>query len=100
MALADGAFKDYSTLEEILELEPPADQNIWHVEWKDSVLDTPVFRKVSLDGPTDEIQTSSSYDQQLSAVGHRAGYKVNITVHAARREALVKADGKLLLTCI
>lgn len=95
LALADDAFKDYSTLEEIFDLEPPRDQNIWHLEWKDSVLDLPVFRKMSLHGPTDTIQSSSSYDRQLSDSGHRAGFEVNISVHDARREALVKADGKL-----
>jgi hypothetical protein len=97
LALADDAFKEYSTLEEILELEPPLDQNIWHLEWKDGVLDLPVFRKMSLHGPTNTIQSSSSYDRQLSDLGHRAGFEVNISVHDARREALVKADGKLSL---
>ena len=97
LALADDAFKDYNTLEEILELEPPLDQNIWHLEWKDCVLDLPVFRKMSLHGPTDTIQSSGSYDRQLSDWGHRAGFEVNISVHYARREALVKADGKLFL---
>ena len=52
---------------------------------------------MSLQCPTDTIQSSSSYDRQLSDLGHRAGFEVNISVHDARREALVKADGKFSL---
>jgi len=84
-------------LEEILGLEPRVDQNIWHLAWKTSVLDLPVFRKMSLHGPTDTIQRSSSYDRQLSDLSYHAGFEVIISVHDARREAVVKADGKPFL---
>jgi len=91
-ALADDAFKDYSTLGEILELEPPPDQNIWYIEWKDSVLGLPISPKMSLEGRTGTIQSSSSYNHQLSDLGHGAGFEVNISVHNTRREALVQGE--------
>src|SRR5436309_10277604 len=96
IALADNAFKDYSTFEEILQIEPPADQDIWPVDWKDEVLKLPIFREIEPEGPTKTIQSATSYSGQLRRLGHRAGYTINITVHAARREALIKADGRYL----
>ncbi|KAI9761799.1 MAG: hypothetical protein M1840_001679, partial [Geoglossum simile] len=92
IALADEAFKDYSTFEEILRIEPPADQDIWHVEWKDEVLKKPIFRMMNPEGPTDRIQVATTYGNQLRYLGHRAGYRADISVHALRREALIKAD--------
>jgi len=47
---------------------------------------------MSCDGPTGQIQTASSFSKQLTSACPRAGFKNNITVHAARREALVKAN--------
>ena len=93
IALADNAFKDYSTLEEILAIEPPVDEDLCHIEWKDNILDIPFFRSATFRGPTGNIQKSNSFSHQLVALGRRAGYEENITVHDARREALIKADG-------
>ncbi|KAH0542349.1 hypothetical protein FGG08_003287 [Glutinoglossum americanum] len=92
IALADNAFRDYSTLEEILAIEPPADEDLYHIEWKDDILDMPFFRTATFEGPTNKIQKSNSFSHQLVALGRRAGYEENITVHDARREALIKAD--------
>jgi hypothetical protein len=94
LGFADNTIKDHSTLEEILDLELLADQNTWRIEWKDGVLGQPVFRITSLQ---DTIQSSSSYDWQSSDLGYCAGLEVKISVHEMRREALVKADGKIPL---
>ena len=51
LGLANNAFAGYSTLDEVFDIEPLVDQNIWHVRWKDSVLYLPVFRKMSLQRP-------------------------------------------------
>jgi Protein of unknown function (DUF3435) len=95
IALASNAFRDYSTLEEILAIEPPAGEDLFHVEWKDDILDVPFFQTVTSQGPTGEIQKSNSFSRQLVELGRRAGYRENITVHAARREALIQADGMI-----
>ncbi|KAI9773400.1 MAG: hypothetical protein M1840_007615 [Geoglossum simile] len=92
IALADNAFRDYCTLEEILAIEPPTDDNFFHVEWKEDILDVPFFQTTNSQGPTGKIQKSNSFSRQLVTLGRRAGYKENVTVHDARREALIKAD--------
>lgn len=52
---------------------------------------------MALQGPIDTIHSFSSYDRQMSNLSHRAELDVNISVHDARREALVKADDKFFL---
>jgi hypothetical protein len=49
---------------------------------------------MSRDDPTRVIQNASSFSKQLTSAAQRAGF-TNITVHDARRESLVKANGKL-----
>jgi hypothetical protein len=97
LGFADNTIKDHSTLEEILDLELPTDQNTWRIERKDSVLGQPVFRIMSPQGPINTIQSSSSYDWQSSDLSYCAGLELKISVHDTRREALVKADGKFPL---
>ena len=53
---------------------------------------------MSADGPTGKIHEASSFSNWTVDLGHRAGYEENIGIHDIRREALVKADGKLLRT--
>ncbi len=41
-AITDGAFKDYSTAEELLEIEPP-DEEMYHLQFKEEMLDKAFF---------------------------------------------------------
>ena len=41
-AIADYVFRDYSTIEELLEIEPPDDE-IYHLRQNESVLGKPFF---------------------------------------------------------
>ncbi len=91
--MADGAFKDYSTPEEILAVKPPVDERMCRVDWKESMLDLPLFPILNAQGSTGKIQRASTFCHQLADLGHRAGYEFRVTVHDARREALMKADG-------
>ena len=100
IALADGAFRDYATLDEILAIEPPSDEAIWQVEWKESILDTPFCRAITSRGLSSNIQTANSFGDQLARLGKRSGHERNITIHAVRREALIKADGDALSPAI
>ena len=93
--LAVGAFKYYSTLEEIFAIEPPPGEDYWILEWADYIQDVPLFQTMTHNGPTGKIQTASAFSYQLTSASVRAGFK-NITIHDARREALIKADGKFL----
>jgi hypothetical protein len=97
IALADNAFRDYSTLEEILAIELQTDEDLCYIEWKDDILDVPFFQTMTSQGPTGKIQKSTSFGGQLVALSRQAGYEKNITVHDAQREALIKADGMVLI---
>jgi hypothetical protein len=94
IALADDIFMDYHSFEDIEAVPPPADGSLHHLRIKREMFNTPVFRRMSPDGPIGKIVTASTYSHRLVALGHRAGYPENITVHGMRREILVKADGK------
>ena len=94
IALADRAFQDYATFEEIEAIPPPADGSLHHLRIKKDMLRVPFFRIVSADGPTGKIQGAGSFSNRTVDLGHRAGYEENIGIHDIRREALVKADGK------
>ena len=98
IALANDAFQDYSSFEEIEAIPPPERGSLYHLRFKPSLLDQPFFRTVTKTGPTEKILKSNSWTTRLKDLGHRAGISENVTVHAFRREALVKADGKVAMT--
>ena len=92
IALADDAFQDYRTFEEIEAIPPPTDESLYHLRIREELYPMPFFQALSTRGPTGKIQTASSFTKSLAATGHRAGYEENIRVHDFRREVLVKAD--------
>ena len=96
IALADRAFQDYATFEEIEAIPPPANESLHHLRIKKNMLHVPFFQMVSVDGPTKKIQGADSFSNRTMNLGHRAEYEENIKIHDIRREALVKADDKFL----
>jgi len=98
IALADHAFQDYASFEEIEAIPPPADGSLHHLRIKKDMLRVPFFQIVSADGPTGKIHGAGSFSNRTVDLGHRAGYEENIGIHDIRREALVKADSKFLRT--
>ncbi|KAG9773168.1 hypothetical protein KCU88_g5872, partial [Aureobasidium melanogenum] len=92
IALADGAFQDYLTFEEIEAIPPPVDGSLHHLRIRKELHRVPFFRTMSPEGPTTKIQPAVSFSSGLAGLGHRAGYEENIRVHDFRREVLVKAD--------
>ena len=96
IALADRAFQDYASFEEIEAIPPPADGSLHHLRIKKDMLHVPFFRIVSADGPTGKIQGAGSFSNRTVDLGHRAEHEENIGIHDIRREALVKADDKFL----
>ena len=98
IALADYTFRDYRTFKEIEAISPPANGSLHHLRIKKEILYIPVFQIISADGPTGKIHGASSFSNRIVDLGHRAGYEENIRIHNIRREALVKADNKLLRT--
>ncbi|OCK73076.1 hypothetical protein K432DRAFT_365291 [Lepidopterella palustris CBS 459.81] len=92
IALATEAFRDYSTLEEILAVRPAPDMEYAILEWKQDMLDRPFFQTMNSTGPTGKIVSATSFNSTLDGWSIRAGFERGIKIHDVRREALIKAD--------
>ncbi|KAL9106911.1 MAG: hypothetical protein Q9187_008504, partial [Circinaria calcarea] len=93
IALADEAFQDYGTFEEIEAIPPPGDGSLHYIRIKKEMLDIPFFQSITPNGPTGKIQKAVPFSNRTVALGHRAGYQENIGIHDIRAEVLVRADG-------
>ena len=82
-AIADHAFRDYSTMEELLAIEPPEDE-MYHLWQHESVLDKPFFYMIS----TGEMEKADTFSRCLRELGLRAGYLRCPTIHDFRAEGL------------
>lgn len=71
-AIADNAFRDYSTMEELLDIESPEDE-MYHLRQSDGVLNKPFFHVIS----TGEMEKADTFSRRLRELGVRAGYQVN-----------------------
>ncbi|KDN70506.1 hypothetical protein CSUB01_07951 [Colletotrichum sublineola] len=89
--VAEKAFKDYSTLAELLAIEP-ADDEMRQLRWNDSILDQPFFKSTSSKRTTRKIETANAFGRRLRALGFRAGYPRPPTVHDFRAEGLYWID--------
>jgi len=56
MCVARGAFRDYSTLDEILEIPPPLKKEMYPLQWQGGMLNPPYF-----DSPIREIQKANLF---------------------------------------
>ena len=81
-AVADDAFRDYRTLEELLELEP-FDDEMHQIHFKQDVLNKPFFEMSN-----GKIQKANSFGKDLRDFGFRAGYLRAPTIHDFRAEGL------------
>lgn len=82
MCVARAAFRDYSTVEEILAIPPPPKKERYPLYWR-GILDTPFFYS-----STEEIQKASLFSGRVKHLGHRAGYTQPPTIHDFRAEGL------------
>ena len=89
IALADQAFQDYSTFEEIENIPSSEDRSLHHLRIKDEMLSVPFFQNVTSNRPTGKIHGAVSFSNRTVALGHRAGYQENISIHNIRAEVLV-----------
>ncbi|TLS20592.1 uncharacterized protein PpBr36_11315, partial [Pyricularia pennisetigena] len=89
--LARGAFKNYSDIQQILDLKPPSDQGYWVLDWADHVKDLPVFPTMTAKGMTQKIQTAGAFANQIRGLSIRAGMERPVTPHGIRRECLIQA---------
>jgi hypothetical protein len=94
IALANDAFQDYHSVEEIFEIPPPIAGTVTPLRIKREMEEVPFFQTFDADGPTGKIEKATGYSSRHVNLGHRAGFPVNLTTHCDRREVLIKAAGK------
>lgn len=82
-AIADHAFRDYSTMEELLEIEPP-EEEMYHLQQNESVFGKPFFHVIS----NGEMEKADTFSRRLRELGIRAGYLRPPTIHDFRAEGL------------
>jgi Protein of unknown function (DUF3435) len=83
--VADRAFRDYSTFEQLLQIEPPEKEAI-QLHWRRDLLNTPFFVSKS----TGKMESASSISKRNRELGWRAGMPVPVRNHDFRREGLYK----------
>ena len=93
LALADGAFHKYETWDDVVRISKPTNNTHVILSYRESVLDKPILRRCKPDGPLEQVQSASTFAEQLAQLGHRAGIPARITIHSFRREGLLKVDG-------
>jgi hypothetical protein len=99
IALANDAFEDYHSLEEIFDIPAPRAGTPHALRIRKRMLDAPFFQTFDANGPTGVIEKAMTFSTRTVKLGHRAGFASNITMHCTRREVLVLADGMYLLVC-
>lgn len=82
-AITDHAFRDYSTMDELLEIEPPEDE-MYRLRQHKSVHDKPFFHVIS----NGEMEKADTFSRRLRELGIRAGYLRPPTIHDFRAEGL------------
>lgn len=87
IAIAERAFRDYDTIEDLLDLEPEDDEML-HLQWKESILDRPFFKTMSSRRGEGKIELAGTLSKRLHDLGVRAGYMRPPTVHDFRAEGL------------
>lgn len=92
--ISAGAFRDYSIIEDVLAARPPPRRKFRIMAWADGALDDPVFPEMSADGATKKTKNETAWGDQCSDWAKRADFTGGMGLHAARREALIKVDGK------
>lgn len=88
MLIAAKAFRDYDTIEELLDIVPPEEEML-HLQWKESVLGTPFFKSMSA---REKIEKANAFSFRLRALGFRTGYPRPPTIHDFRAEGLYWID--------
>lgn len=86
LTLAVNAFRNYSTLKEILVIMS-ANNKLMMVKWSLDKLNLPVFTN-----STESIEKTNNFNHNLTNVSHCAEYIQNIIIYNEQHEALIKAD--------
>ena len=87
-AIADGAFKNVSTVDDILDAELHENERLRIFKWRDDIGDMPVLQAADSDSSSIKPITYDAVRCQTVELGRRAGYRHNITIHGIRRTFL------------
>ena len=82
MFVGKRAFRDYKTMDELLDMEP-LEEEIFRLEWYSRVLDTPLYQR-----DNGVIDSARVFSQRNRDLGFRAGYTRPPTIHDFRAEGL------------
>lgn len=63
------------------------------LEWDEDICDEPIFPEMSSAGRKLKPKNEKVWGKQCSDLARRAGFE-SMGLHAARREVLIKVDGK------
>lgn len=85
--IAEKAFRDYDSIEDLLALEPPEGE-MYHLQWRNTILDQPFFKSMSARRAPGKIETAVAFGKRLRALGFRTGYARPLTIHDFRAEGL------------
>jgi hypothetical protein len=81
--VAKRAFRDYKTIEELLDLVPP-DGEIYPLQWRESVVDLPFFESMSAKASSGKIENANAFSKRFQGLGFRSGYLRPPTIHDFR----------------
>jgi hypothetical protein len=81
--VAKRAFKDYETIDELLDLVPPNGE-MYPLQWSKSVVDLPFFESMSAKALPGKIENASAFSNRFRGLGSRSGYPQPPTVHDFR----------------
>ncbi len=91
--IADNVFRDYSTIEELLEIEPLEDE-MYRLRQNNHILSKLFFHVLS----TGESEKADTFSRRPRELGFRAGYLRPLTVHDFRSEDLYLSGMSLLFS--
>lgn len=107
--IADGAFKDISSVNNLLAKRPPVKRELWILQWSDSAKELLFFRMIILkELSPDKDLTFSAIHYNNTALAEQDGFKNVLQIYDIRSEiinridcmALILADNIGLLTVL
>lgn len=100
LAFADNAFEDIESPDRLKRIRVPSYRQSIELKWKQSILETLVFRQVHATVQGARISperafTAGELGTQLRNLGHAAGFSQNVTPYFLQREGVNRVEGKL-----
>ncbi|KAL7940599.1 hypothetical protein V8C42DRAFT_362174 [Trichoderma barbatum] len=90
--ISSKAYPDISTVEQALEMKPPANAQFRIITLPKEAELKPVFPEWTSIGPSDKHQNPHGWANHINEWGVRTGLAEGVSVHCIRREVLIKAD--------